>query len=54
MQGRTAQAIELQQKAMELADESARDAFRKTLESYKAGKLPNVQESPPRYSARFT
>jgi len=40
MSGQKDKAIETQQKAVDLADEDRKDDFRKTLDSYKAGKLP--------------
>jgi thiol-disulfide isomerase/thioredoxin len=43
LQGKKDQAVELQQKAVELADEKSKDAIRKTLESYKTGTLPKAE-----------
>lgn len=40
LQGKKEQAIELQEKAVKLADEEIKDDLEKTLESYKQGKLP--------------
>jgi len=43
MQGKKDQAIELQTKAVQLADSDTKDELQKTLDSYKAGKLPKAQ-----------
>jgi len=42
MNGKKSQAIETEQKAVELADGEMKDQFKKFLDSYKAGKLPEV------------
>jgi thiol-disulfide isomerase/thioredoxin len=44
MQDKKDEAIQLQEKAVALAQESDKARFRKTLDSYKAGKLPEVGE----------
>jgi len=43
MQGKKDQAIELQTKAIQLAEIDTKDELQKTLDSYKADKLPNKQ-----------
>jgi thiol-disulfide isomerase/thioredoxin len=42
MQGKKDKAVELQEKAVTLASEDQRTALRKTLDSYKEGKLPDA------------
>jgi hypothetical protein len=42
--GKKDKAIEVQEKAISLADENTRPQLTKTLESYKAGKLPAAEE----------
>jgi thiol-disulfide isomerase/thioredoxin len=44
MNGKKSQAIETEQKAVDLADDDMKKEFKKFLESYKAGKLPDVNE----------
>jgi thiol-disulfide isomerase/thioredoxin len=44
MNGKKSQAIQTEQKAVELADEEMKPEFKKYLESYKAGKLPEVNQ----------
>ena len=41
--GKKDKAIETQEKALKLAEEDSREAFKKTLDSYKEGKLPAVE-----------
>jgi thiol-disulfide isomerase/thioredoxin len=43
MQGKKDKAIELQTKAVQLAESDTKDELQKTLDSYKAGKLPKAQ-----------
>jgi len=43
MQGKKDKAVELQEKAVTLAAEDQRDGLRKTLDSYKEGKLPDAE-----------
>jgi hypothetical protein len=43
MQGKKDKAVELQEKAVTLASEEQRAELRKTLDSYKEGKLPDVE-----------
>ena len=40
MKDKKEEAIRMQQKAVDLADGSAKKGLQKTLDSYKAGKLP--------------
>ena len=44
MNGKKDKAIETQEQAVKLAEEDGREPLRKTLDSYKAGKLPTVEE----------
>lgn len=44
MNGKKSQAIETEQKAVDLAGDDMKDEFKKFLASYKEGKLPDVEE----------
>ena len=43
MQGKKDIAVEIQERALTLAPQEQRAMFRKTLDSYKEGKLPDAQ-----------
>jgi len=48
MQGKKDKAVELQEKALTLAPEEQRAQYRKTLDSYKEGKLPGADQAEVR------